>query len=137
MPSPLLRQAYDAYSFAAIPLVGQLVAGDAESYRYLVESIRRFPDQVRGGRATLSFPWSGRREFGGLAVGLSSGLERRGRRAARARAPSDPSPSTHTHTHARTPQDTFAAMIRGAGFRAVTYENLSAGVVALHSGFKL
>ena len=43
---PLLREAYDAYSFAVIPRIGALVAGDADSYAYLVESIRRFPDQV-------------------------------------------------------------------------------------------
>jgi len=41
----LLRSAYDAYSFKAIPALGELVAGDRESYQYLVESIRRFPDQ--------------------------------------------------------------------------------------------
>ncbi len=34
------------YSFQVIPKVGELVAGDAESYQYLVESIRRFPKQV-------------------------------------------------------------------------------------------
>lgn len=38
---------YDFYSFQAIPALGKLLAGDAESYRYLVESIRRFPDQER------------------------------------------------------------------------------------------
>ncbi|MBU3656066.1 MAG: class I SAM-dependent methyltransferase [Alphaproteobacteria bacterium] len=43
--NPLLNRAYDAYSFAVIPRLGQLVAGDAASYRYLVESIRRFPPQ--------------------------------------------------------------------------------------------
>ncbi|KAL6754929.1 UbiE/COQ5 methyltransferase [Haematococcus lacustris] len=42
---PVLRQAYDAYSFAVIPRIGGLVAGDAASYQYLVESIRQFPDQ--------------------------------------------------------------------------------------------
>ncbi|KAF5834552.1 ubiE/COQ5 methyltransferase family-domain-containing protein [Dunaliella salina] len=42
---PLLRQMYDAYSFAVIPRIGGLVAGDADSYQYLVESIRQFPDQ--------------------------------------------------------------------------------------------
>jgi demethylmenaquinone methyltransferase/2-methoxy-6-polyprenyl-1,4-benzoquinol methylase len=42
-----LRRIYDAYSFAVIPRVGQLVAGDRGSYDYLVESIRRFPDQGR------------------------------------------------------------------------------------------
>jgi demethylmenaquinone methyltransferase/2-methoxy-6-polyprenyl-1,4-benzoquinol methylase len=40
---PFLDRLYDAYSFNVIPRLGQLVAGDAESYRYLVESIRRFP----------------------------------------------------------------------------------------------
>jgi len=42
-----LRQAYDAYSFKVIPEIGRHVAGDRESYQYLVESIRRFPDQKR------------------------------------------------------------------------------------------
>ncbi|MGF1624307.1 MAG: class I SAM-dependent methyltransferase [Alphaproteobacteria bacterium] len=40
-----LRRAYDAYSFAVLPRIGALVARDAGSYRYLAESIRRFPDQ--------------------------------------------------------------------------------------------
>jgi demethylmenaquinone methyltransferase/2-methoxy-6-polyprenyl-1,4-benzoquinol methylase len=40
-----LRKAYDAYSFKVIPEIGARVAGDRESYQYLVESIRRFPDQ--------------------------------------------------------------------------------------------
>lgn len=40
-----LRGAYDAWSFHAIPRIGEWVAGDRESYQYLVESIRRFPDQ--------------------------------------------------------------------------------------------
>jgi demethylmenaquinone methyltransferase/2-methoxy-6-polyprenyl-1,4-benzoquinol methylase len=42
-----LQKAYDAYSFKVIPTVGQWVAGDREAYQYLVESIRRFPDQAR------------------------------------------------------------------------------------------
>jgi ubiquinone/menaquinone biosynthesis C-methylase UbiE len=37
---------YDVYSFSVIPAVGELVAGDRQSYQYLVESIRRFPKQV-------------------------------------------------------------------------------------------
>ena len=41
----LLRTAYDAYSFAVIPKIGELVLKDKDSYQYLVESIRRFPDQ--------------------------------------------------------------------------------------------
>jgi demethylmenaquinone methyltransferase/2-methoxy-6-polyprenyl-1,4-benzoquinol methylase len=40
-----LRAAYDAYSFRVIPAIGGRVAGDSDAYRYLVESIRRFPDQ--------------------------------------------------------------------------------------------
>lgn len=40
-----LRKAYDAYSFTVIPEIGARVANDRESYQYLVESIRRFPDQ--------------------------------------------------------------------------------------------
>lgn len=42
---PLLDRAYDFHSFEVIPRLGQLAAGDADSYRYLVESIRRFPKQ--------------------------------------------------------------------------------------------
>jgi demethylmenaquinone methyltransferase/2-methoxy-6-polyprenyl-1,4-benzoquinol methylase len=43
--SELLGKLYDAYSFGVIPRIGKLVAGDAESYRYLAESIRMHPDQ--------------------------------------------------------------------------------------------
>jgi len=42
-----LRKLYDAYSFKVIPEIGARVAGDRDSYQYLVESIRRFPDQRR------------------------------------------------------------------------------------------
>jgi demethylmenaquinone methyltransferase/2-methoxy-6-polyprenyl-1,4-benzoquinol methylase len=41
-----LQKAYDAYSFKVIPRVGRWVTGDRDSYQYLVESIRRFPDQA-------------------------------------------------------------------------------------------
>ena len=58
--------------------MGKVMAGDWDSYQYLVESIRNFPQQ-----------------------------------------------------------ETFKDMIREAGFKAVTYENLTYGVVAVHSGFKL
>ena len=44
---PLLSRAYDAYSFTALPALGRLIAKDADSYRYLAESIRMFPDQER------------------------------------------------------------------------------------------
>jgi len=75
---PMLDRLYDTYSFRVIPFLGRTVAGDAESYRYLVESIRTFPNQ-----------------------------------------------------------ECFAAMIRAAGFQRVTYRNLSGGIAALHSGWKL
>lgn len=41
---PQLQAAYDAYSYALVPRLGELLAGDAPSYQYLVDSIRRFPD---------------------------------------------------------------------------------------------
>ncbi|MCB2067300.1 MAG: bifunctional demethylmenaquinone methyltransferase/2-methoxy-6-polyprenyl-1,4-benzoquinol methylase UbiE [Defluviimonas sp.] len=78
LPNPALQSAYDRYSFNVIPLMGQLVANDRASYQYLVESIRRFPDQ-----------------------------------------------------------ESFAAMIRAAGFEQVRYRNLTMGVAALHSGWKI
>ena len=43
--NPLLGKAYDAYSFAFMPLAGKLITNDADSYRYLAESIRMHPDQ--------------------------------------------------------------------------------------------
>jgi demethylmenaquinone methyltransferase/2-methoxy-6-polyprenyl-1,4-benzoquinol methylase len=42
---PALSRLYDAYSFNVLPWLGRVVAGDADSYRYLAESIRRHPDQ--------------------------------------------------------------------------------------------
>ena len=78
IPNDLAQWAYDKYSFNVIPAMGQVVAGDRESYQYLVESIRKFPDQ-----------------------------------------------------------ETFASMIRMAGFDLVKYRNLTMGIAALHSGWKL
>jgi len=43
--SPLLSKVYDAYSFSALPKMGKLITDDADSYRYLAESIRKHPDQ--------------------------------------------------------------------------------------------
>lgn len=73
----VIRKAYDAWSFNAIPAIGQWVAHDRDSYQYLVESIRRFPDQstfkamietagfknvsvtnLSGGVAALHFGWA-------------------------------------------------------------------------------
>ena len=42
---PGLKPVYDVYSFSVLPWLGRRVAGDSDSYRYLAESIRRFPDQ--------------------------------------------------------------------------------------------
>jgi len=78
LPDPGLQWLYDRYSFNVIPVMGKIVANDRESYQYLVESIRKFPDQ-----------------------------------------------------------ETFAGMIRAAGFNLVKYRNLTMGVAALHSGWKL
>jgi demethylmenaquinone methyltransferase/2-methoxy-6-polyprenyl-1,4-benzoquinol methylase len=78
LPNPLMQKAYDTYSFNVIPRMGQLIAGDRDSYQYLVESIRNFPDQ-----------------------------------------------------------ETFLGMLRTAGFDNAKYRNLTLGVAALHSGWKL
>ncbi|MGR3625056.1 MAG: bifunctional demethylmenaquinone methyltransferase/2-methoxy-6-polyprenyl-1,4-benzoquinol methylase UbiE [Limimaricola sp.] len=45
IPNELMQKAYDLYSFNVIPAMGQMIAGDRDSYQYLVESIRRFPNQ--------------------------------------------------------------------------------------------
>jgi len=78
IPNDLMQKAYDLYSFNIIPTMGQIVAGDRDSYQYLVESIRKFPDQ-----------------------------------------------------------EAFAGLIRQAGFDQVKYRNLSMGIAALHSGWKI
>lgn len=75
---PILDRLYDFHSFEVIPRLGQAVAGDADSYRYLVESIRKFPNQER-----------------------------------------------------------FAQLVRGAGFERVSYRNLTGGVAAIHSGWRI
>jgi demethylmenaquinone methyltransferase / 2-methoxy-6-polyprenyl-1,4-benzoquinol methylase len=75
---PGLDRLYDLYSFNVIPALGRAVTGDADAYRYLVESIRRFPRP-----------------------------------------------------------DAFAEMMRAAGFRRVSFQRMSGGIVALHSGWRL
>jgi demethylmenaquinone methyltransferase/2-methoxy-6-polyprenyl-1,4-benzoquinol methylase len=45
IPNRMMQKAYDLYSFNVIPRMGQIIANDHDSYQYLVESIRRFPDQ--------------------------------------------------------------------------------------------
>lgn len=78
IPNELMQKVYDLYSFNIIPRMGKMIANDSESYQYLVESIRNFPEQER-----------------------------------------------------------FAGMIREAGFENVKYRNLTMGIAALHSGWKL
>ncbi|THD73831.1 bifunctional demethylmenaquinone methyltransferase/2-methoxy-6-polyprenyl-1,4-benzoquinol methylase UbiE [Thalassobius vesicularis] len=45
IPNELMQKVYDLYSFNIIPKMGQMIANDRDSYQYLVESIRKFPDQ--------------------------------------------------------------------------------------------
>lgn len=75
---PLLDVLYDRYSFDVLPLMGQWIAGDRDSYQYLAESIRRFPHQTA-----------------------------------------------------------FARHIEAAGFSRVSYRNLSGGIVAIHSAWRI
>ncbi|MBX3577338.1 MAG: bifunctional demethylmenaquinone methyltransferase/2-methoxy-6-polyprenyl-1,4-benzoquinol methylase UbiE [Rhizobiaceae bacterium] len=72
---PLLDRAYEAWSFNAIPQIGKVVAGDGEPYAYLVESIRKFPNQkdfaamiARAGFDRVSF-----RNYSGGIAALHSG----------------------------------------------------------------
>jgi demethylmenaquinone methyltransferase/2-methoxy-6-polyprenyl-1,4-benzoquinol methylase len=73
--SEMLRRAYDAYSFKLIPPLGGMVAGDRDSYQYLVESIRRFPDQKRfaGMMEDAGFKRAGFTNFAGGVVALHHG----------------------------------------------------------------
>ncbi len=70
-----LRTAYDAYSFGVIPKIGQWVAQDREAYQYLVESIRRFPDQPSLARMMdeAGFRRTGWTNFTGGVVALHHG----------------------------------------------------------------
>ncbi len=55
--SPVLKSLYDTYSFKVLPILGKLVANDADSYQYLAESIRKHPDQdtLKGMMQTVGF----------------------------------------------------------------------------------
>ena len=70
-----LRAAYDAYSFKVIPEIGARVANDRESYQYLVESIRRFPDQRKfaGLMTEAGFAQVGWTNFSGGVAALHTG----------------------------------------------------------------
>lgn len=72
---PGLDRLYDLYSFNLIPRLGQMIAGDAEAYRYLVESIRRFPDAERFSAmmAEVRFDKVSARSLSGGIVAIHSG----------------------------------------------------------------
>ena len=66
---PALDRLYEFYSFNVIPALGRVVAGDAESYRYLVESIRRFP-KPQAFAAMLRAAGFGRVSFQAMSGGI-------------------------------------------------------------------
>ena len=72
---PGLDKIYEAYSFNVIPAIGQLVAGDGEPYRYLVESIRKFPaaDEFERMIRTAGFRRTGFERLTGGVVAIHSG----------------------------------------------------------------
>ncbi|MBX7248497.1 MAG: class I SAM-dependent methyltransferase [Caulobacteraceae bacterium] len=73
--SAALRTTYDAYSFKVIPAIGEIVAKDRDSYQYLVESIRRFPDQktLQGMLDQAGFARTGYTNYSGGVVALHHG----------------------------------------------------------------
>jgi demethylmenaquinone methyltransferase/2-methoxy-6-polyprenyl-1,4-benzoquinol methylase len=73
--TPMLDRIYELYSFRVIPALGRAVAGDADSYRYLVESIRTFPNQERFADMvrTAGFGRVKVRNFSGGIAALTSG----------------------------------------------------------------
>lgn len=74
---PVFKNLYDYYSFSVIPAVGELVAGDRESYQYLVESIRRFPlqDKFASLIADVGFQKVQYENLVGGVVAIHSGLK--------------------------------------------------------------
>ena len=74
---PMLDKLYDAYSFTALPLMGRLVANDADSYRYLAESIRMHPDQdtLESMMQDAGFERTGYQNFSGGIVALHKGFK--------------------------------------------------------------
>ena len=72
---PGLDRMYDAFSFNLIPPIGRLVTGDAEPYRYLVESIRKFPqaERFRGMIADAGFQRASFTRLTGGVVCIHSG----------------------------------------------------------------
>jgi demethylmenaquinone methyltransferase / 2-methoxy-6-polyprenyl-1,4-benzoquinol methylase len=72
---PGLDTLYDMYSFNVIPALGRVVVGDAQSYRYLVESIRRFPkpEEFAAMLRAAGFARVSHRSMSGGIVALHSG----------------------------------------------------------------
>jgi len=68
---PIIEQAYDAYSFAVIPAIGKVVTGDGQPYRYLVESIRTFPDQEKF-KSMIEATGFSRVSFRALSAGIAA-----------------------------------------------------------------
>jgi len=68
---------YGAYSFTALPALGRLIAGDADSYRYLAESIRQHPDQetLLGMMQTAGFERCDYHNMTGGIVALHKGFK--------------------------------------------------------------
>ncbi|WP_211826403.1 bifunctional demethylmenaquinone methyltransferase/2-methoxy-6-polyprenyl-1,4-benzoquinol methylase UbiE [Kistimonas asteriae] len=75
--NPLLSKLYDAYSFTALPVMGKLIADDAESYRYLAESIRMHPDQdtLEQMMKSAGFVQTGYHNMTGGVVALHKGIK--------------------------------------------------------------
>eukprot|EP00944_MAST-04C_sp_MAST-4C-sp1_P014824 g14824.t1 len=73
----ILRQVYDTYSFNVIPKVGEMVTKDRESYQYLVESIRKFPDQetFENMIKLAGFKFVSHRNFTNGVVAMHSGFK--------------------------------------------------------------
>ncbi|KAK6152160.1 hypothetical protein DH2020_014795 [Rehmannia glutinosa] len=74
---PIFKDLYDYYSFSVIPALGELVAGDRESYQYLVESVRRFPSQEKFAKmiAEAGFDKVEYENLVGGVVAIHSGLK--------------------------------------------------------------
>lgn len=75
--NPLLKKAYDVYSFTALPMMGKLVTNDSESYKYLAESIRMHPDQetLKGMMETAGFNRVSYHNMTGGMVALHRGIK--------------------------------------------------------------
>lgn len=74
---PLLSKAYDAYSFNILPGLGRIIAGDADSYRYLAESIRKHPDQetLKSMMSSVGFDDCKYKNLSGGIVALHTGYK--------------------------------------------------------------